>query len=94
MQIRNTQTGERITLNYSFIKGDKIIINTNKGKKSIKLIRNGVESNIFTSMQKGSTFFQLSIGDNYFSYLVNGSSLDEEELVYIIFKHFTLYRGV
>lgn len=94
LQIKNTQTGEKITLNYEFIKHDKIIINTNKGDKSIKLIRNGVESNIFTSIQKGSTFFQLSIGDNYFSYIVNGSATDDNDLIHIVFKHFTLYRGV
>lgn len=94
LQIKNTQTGETISLIYTFIKNDKIIINTNKGEKSIKLVRNGVETNIFTALQKNSAFFQLSIGDNYFSYIVNGSTTDDDELVHIVFKHFTLYRGV
>lgn len=94
LQIKNTETGESIKLNHNFIKNDKIIINTNKTQKSIKLIRNSIETNIFTSLQKGSTFFQLEIGDNYFSYIVNGSTSDDEELVHIVFKHSTLYRGV
>ena len=94
LQIKNTITGETFGLNYSFIKYDKVVINTNKGEKSIKLIRNGIESNIFTSIVRGSTFFQLSIGDNYFSYLVNGSATDDNELLHIVFKHYILYRGV
>lgn len=94
LEIKNTQTGESIKLTYPFIKYDTIIINTNKTEKSIKLIRNGVESNIFTSIRKGSTFFQLSLGDNYFSYLVNNDPNDDNELVHIVFKHNTLYRGV
>lgn len=94
LSIRNTQTGETFGLTHNFQKGDKVIINTNKGEKSIKLIRNAVETNIFTSIVKGSTFFQLSLGDNYFSYLVNGSATDDNELLHIVFKHYTLYRGV
>lgn len=93
LEIRNTETGESIKLNYQFIKNDMIIINTNKTEKSIKLIRNGVESNIFTALRKGSTFFQLGIRDNYFSYIVNNQASDDE-LVHIVFKHYTLYRGV
>ena len=94
LEIRNTETGEAIKLTHTFIANDKIIINTNKGEKSVKLIRAGVESNIFTSLSKASKFFQLQLGDNYFSYVVNGSPTDDEELVHIIFRHYTMYRGV
>lgn len=90
--IRNTQTGKTFTLNYNFIKNDKIIIDTNKGNKSIYLIRNAQRTNIFTSMRKGSTFFQLDIGDNLFSYLADDGATDE--LVNIRFRHYTLYGGV
>lgn len=92
LQIKNVSTGETFGLNYNFLENDKVIIDTNKGKKSIKLIRNGIESNLFTSIVKGSTFFQLSIGDNFFSYLVDNGVNDE--LVHIAFKHYTVYRGV
>lgn len=90
--IRNTETGEAFTLNYVFQNGDQIIIDTNKGEKSITLIREGISSNIFTSIRKGSTFFQLSIGDNFFSYLADNGQSDD--LVHIVFKHYTLYEGV
>ena len=90
--IRNTDTGETFTLNYSFLENDVVTINTNRGEKSVTLLRNGVSTNIFSATQKGSTFFQLAIGDNPFGYLAdNGSSNDS---VNIAIKHNTLYRGV
>lgn len=92
IQIRNTQTGKTFTLNYNFIENDKIIIDTNKGNKSVKLIRNAQTINLFTSMKKGSTFFQLDIGDNLFSYLADNGLSDE--FVFVRFKHYTLYGGV
>ena len=92
IQIRDTQTGKTFTLNYNFIENDKIIIDTNKGNKSVKLIRNAQTINLFTSMKKGSTFFQLDIGDNLFSYLADNGLSDE--FVFVRFKHYTLYGGV
>jgi hypothetical protein len=90
--IRNTETGETFTLKGSFLENDHVVINTNKGEKAVVLIRNGVRSNIFTWMVKGSAFFQLSIGDNYFSFLVDDGVNDA--FVSIAFRHYTLYRGV
>lgn len=92
IQVVCVTTGERFTINYNFEANDKVVINTNRGEKSITLIRDGVETNIFTSIVKGSTFFQLGIGDNYFSYLVDSGLNDE--LITIVFKHYFLYGGV
>ena len=90
--IKNTQTGELMTLSYKFLENDRILINTNKGQKSIVLVRNGVTTNLFTALVKGSTFFQLTIGDNFFSYTADNGSNDD--LVHIIFEHYNIYRGV
>ena len=76
ISIRNTLTGDWLTLENSFLANDKIIINTNKGEKSITLIRNGVSSNLMGSLVLGSTFFQLASGDNMFGYIV------DDDLVY------------
>lgn len=92
LSIRSVSTGESFGLNYSFRANDKIIIDTNIGEKTVKLIRDGNEINIFTAMLKTSKFFQLNIGDNYFSYLANNGLSDD--LIQIRFKHYTLYRGV
>ena len=90
--IKNTQTGESMTLSYKFLENDRVIIDTNKGQKSIVLIRNGITSNLFTALIKGSTFFQLTIGDNFFSYTADNGANDD--LVHVIFEHYNVYRGV
>lgn len=89
--IKNTSTGETLTLNYQFQSNDKVIINTNKGHKSIKLIRNAETINIFSAIEKGSTFFRLNIGDNFFSYLADDG--ENDSFVHIVFKRNTLYGG-
>lgn len=52
--------GSFIGVNDSMVAGDEIIINTNRGEKSIT--KNGV--NILNKIRAGSTFFQLETGDN------------------------------
>ena len=90
--IGNTLTGESMILNYNFIADDKIIIDTNKGQKSITLIRNNIKYNLFTAIQKGSKFFQLAMGDNLFTYLADNGTSDT--LIHVLFKHYNTYRGV
>lgn len=92
LMIRNTGTGESFTLIYNFIEDDSLTIDTIKGEKSIKLIRDGKEINIFKALQKGSTFFQLGLGDNYFSFLADDGLSDEG--VRIVFRRPILYGGV
>ena len=92
IQIRDTGTGDTFTLDYKFVNNDKIIIDTNKGQKSVKLIRNAVTTNLFTAVRKGSVFFQLSIGDNFFGYTADSGASDDS--IHIVFKHYSVYRGV
>lgn len=92
LEIKNSSSGDDIKLIYSFQIGDKVIINTNKGQKSISLIRGGVVSNIFSALQQGSSFFQLQIGNNHFEYLVDG--LPKADDVFLVFRYYNLYRGV
>lgn len=92
LEIKNTLTNENFILNYSFLENDVLTINTNKGNKSVILVRNSVEYNLIPYMVKGSKFFELDIGDNYFSYLADNGSSDEN--VTINFTHNTIYRGV
>lgn len=92
IEIKNTSTGDDLKLSYQFQSEDKVIVNTNKGEKSITLIRGGVFSNIFSALQPGSTFFQLIIGNNHFEYLVDGVANTED--VSLVFRYYNLYRGV
>lgn len=92
IELKNTVTGDDFELDYSFITNDKIIINTNKGQKSVTLIRNGVLTNIFSALKLGSVFFQLQAGVNIFQYLIDGEENSTD--VYILFRYYNTYRGV
>lgn len=88
--IKDTVTGNTFGITGTYGIGDRIVIDTNKGNKSITLYENGVPSNIFNKIVKGSTWFQLQIGDNYYAYLATSGA----EFIYIVFKHHTIYEGV
>lgn len=93
IHIRNTVTGESMIINDSngFSSGDIITINTNRGEKSVRLIRNGATTNLFSKLQSGFSFFQLAMGVNRFSYQIDDGVNDEK--VDVIFNHRPLYRG-
>lgn len=92
IKIINTTSGEYIDLEYYFHAGDRVTIVTTKGQKKVTLLRNGTTTNIFGAVQRGSTFFQLAVGDNEFAYQIDDGSMDE--YVYITFRFNYLYRGV
>ena len=92
LEIKNVDTGESFIVNYDFIKGDKLVINCNKGSKSITLTRDAVEYNLFPYKESGSTFFQLGIGDNNFSFLADEGN--DDILVDIHFNYYKVYLGV
>ena len=91
--IGNEGTGESFSLSYNFEEGDHITINTIKGQKAVTLLRNGVSSNLFGAMQRGSVFFQLASGDNIFSYVVDGNVGNNAD-VSVMYTFFKMYRGV
>lgn len=92
LEIRNVDNGQSFVINYQFIKDDKLVVNCNKGSKSIILTREAVEYNLIPYMQKGSVFFQLGIGDNNFSFLADEGI--DDMLVDINFKYYKVYAGV
>jgi len=67
----NINTREFIKINKSMVAGEKIIVNTNYGKKKITQNINGVKADILNYLDivgGGDTFLQLDIGDNLFRY--------------------------
>ncbi len=92
IDIVNTDNNESIGLTGSFVDGDIIMIDTNKGHKSITLIRDGHEQNFFSHIVKGSTFLQLKQGYNHFTFNVDELANDTMVLVELI--HSNIYRGV
>lgn len=84
-------TGKMETLTGSgFIAGDDIIICTVKGKKTVKLLRDGVYTNILNALDRNSDWFQLSKGENVLSYTAEsgGSNLQ------IKIQNDVIYEGI
>lgn len=92
IKIRKLNTGENFVLNYSFQEYDRIIINTNKGSKSITLIRDAGNINLFSALGSGSSFFQIAPGDNVFDYQVDTGGGSDKAL--LTFNYAFVYGGV
>ena len=71
--------------------GDVITITTEKGNKTVMLLREGVETNLFNYLMEGITWLQLEVGGSAFVYEV-GAGLISDLLVSI--KHRNLFEGV
>jgi hypothetical protein len=75
----NINTREWIKIEKDMVAGEVIKVNTNFGKKRVEQYLNGVTTNAFNFLKRGSTFLQLSRGDNLFRYNAD-SNLDNLEV--------------
>lgn len=66
-KIYNVETREYFILNIELQDGDEITINTIRGEKAATLYRGGVSDGIVGYLAEGSTWFQLTPGDNIFT---------------------------
>lgn len=88
--IYNRTTGEKFTIMVEMVNGDKVILDTRRGQKSIEMTSGGITTNILNKIAKGSTWFSLVPGDNIFAYdCVYGA----KELN-IIYSFHPLYGGI
>ena len=90
-KIYNYITQEFIGLNYSMETADLITIDTRKGEKTVTLLRDGVETNIFNYVMKNSTWLQLEASGSTFVYEVASGVLGD---LLVTFKHSNQYEGV
>lgn len=88
--IYNVFERTHIKLMFTMEANDRIVINTNIGKKSIKLIRGGVEYNILGHLYPDSNWLTLSAGDNVFTYDADNGKSNLQ----ITFTTSLLYGGV
>ena len=65
--VLNTDKIETLT-GTAFNAGDEIVISTIKNKKSIRLLRNGIYTDILCCLDLTSDWFTIYKGDNVFSY--------------------------
>ena len=90
-KIVNQTTGETFSLEVEMLEGEKIEIDTRKGQKSIKLMKNdGTSENILNKIVKGSKWFQLQTGENIFNF----SCLHGVESFQVSYSFNPLYEGV
>ena len=99
LTIFNTRTREFIKLDTDklqqitgsvIIAGDEITICTVKGKKSIRLLRDGVTTNILNCMTKDSSWIQLVKGDNILAYTADSGA----EKLHFSVENNVIYEGV
>lgn len=97
--IYNLRTRERMKLDTNklqtltgskLVAGDTITICTINGKKSITLLRGGVETNVLNILGKQIDWFQLSKGDNVFGFV---AEYGEENIQFKITSQ-VAYEGV
>lgn len=70
--------------------GDEIVIDTQRGSKSVTLTRQGVRQNIINKRRSNVTWFQLPVGETTFAFDAESGL---ENLVLTI-GHYNLYGGV
>lgn len=70
--------------------GDDILISTIQGHKSVRLLRDGVYTNIISALNKDANWFQLSTGDNTFAFTARSG----EEDIIMTFTYHNAYGGI
>lgn len=90
-KIFDYNTGAFIGINFTMQAGDLVTIDTTGGNKSVMLLRDGVESNLFNTLMQGVTWLQLDFGGGTYTYEV-GSGYARNLLLTI--KYAALYEGV
>lgn len=89
--IFNVKTGEWLRILTYLNVGETLIINTNKGEKSVVKIVDGVEENVMKDFANGSKWLQLERGVNYFTLdTVNNSGASLKA----VFSYNNMYKGV
>ena len=84
-------TQEFIGINFTMQPADLVTINTNAGQKSIKLLRDGVVTNIFNTLKKNSTWLQLPANGGVYTFMVGSGNATN---LNVSISHNILYEGV
>ena len=82
--------GGSFGLNIALAEHDEVVINTNSGMRSVKLLSGNTERNIINLVRPGAEWFTLVPGENLFSYEAEVG----EDVMNIVFSHNTKFGGV
>lgn len=86
----NATSGEQIYLNTTMRSGDQIVIDTTRGNKNIRRIRNGKYSNIINTMARSSLWPTLWQGENDIGY----SADDGTNNLSVSISYKTIFEGM
>lgn len=89
-EIFSNITRGSIKLNVTLQEHDQVVINTNSGQRSIKLLRESSEIDLMNKIGKYPEWFKLRPGQNIFAYDADSG----KENMSIVFRHRTKYGGV
>lgn len=89
-KIYNVDTSEFFGLNITMQGGDVVTIDTNKGRKSVSMRREGQTENVINSIQRGSSWLQIRSGENTFTYEADKHT----ESLICTFCHTDKFEGV
>lgn len=89
-KIYNSESLEYMIINTTMVAGDDIIINTNRGEKSINRIRDGVRTVLIGDLADGSIWLQFAPGIN--KYVIDANSGAENMSINLML--IDLYEGV
>ena len=79
--ITNVNTGEYLKLNLTLAAGDVLTVTTAYGKKRIRLLHDGEDSNAYRSLVFGSTFFPIYRGMNHLTITAESGGRSMESYV-------------
>lgn len=88
--VYNVLDGSFFRLNVEMQAGDVITINTNKGNKSVTLLKNGILTDIINDIDRNNTWFILDVGLNTFTYTCDHGQED----FFVKFKVSERFGGV
>lgn len=89
--IYNYISQESFGLIWSMQTADLITIDTRPGRKSVKLLRGGMETNLVNYIKQGSEWLQLPPNGGTFVYTVGTGSVNN---LTVTFRHVPLFEGV
>lgn len=89
-KLTNNTTGEYISVNKQIQNGEQIIVNTEKGNKSVIFDNGVVTANAFSYIDLDSTFFELVPGENTLTY--SSGFMQGNPVITIKYKN--MYLGV
>ena len=88
--IYDVTNGGQFGINVEMDNGDEIIINTNRGNKSVFMTSDNERTNIINNMSKGSNFFTVEPGETVFTYNCTAG----RDNLQVTFQFSNKYQGV